>query len=53
MLISGVYFDIFFHQKKRNYKLGDYKKFYRQSQLRSGEIAKNEMLGTYLPTLGT
>ncbi len=26
MLISGVYFEFCFHQKKQNYKLGDYKK---------------------------
>ena len=29
--------------------LGDYKKNYRQSQLRSGEIAKKQNVG-YLPT---
>ncbi len=60
MLISGVHSDIF-PQKKRNYKLGDYKQNYRQSQLCSGEIEtnkqtnkrnKNEMLGTP-PPLGT
>ncbi len=52
MLTNGVHFDFFFHQKKRNYKLGDYKKLYRQSQLRSGEIEKqktHESLGTYPP----
>ncbi len=42
MLITGVHFDFFFHQKKRNYQLGDYKNIYRQSQLLSGEIAKNK-----------
>ncbi len=49
MLISGVHFEFFFHQKKRNYKLSDYKKFYRRSQLRFGEITKKRNVG-YLPT---
>ena len=58
MLISGVHFQFFYHQKMRNNKLGDYKKIYRQSQLRSGVIEnknKNEMLGTPYPPypLGT
>ena len=60
MLISGVHFDFFLPKRKPNYMLGDYKKVYCQSQLRSGEIAKKkeeknnkkpEMLGTP-PLLG-
>ena len=60
MLISRVHFDFFFHQKKRHYKLGDYKKIYRQSWKKkfiAGEVGKNkqtkktkpEMLGTPTP----
>ncbi len=48
MLISVVHFD-FFSPKEAELQVRRLQKIYRQSQLRSGEIAKNEMLGTPTP----
>ena len=49
MLIRGVHFD-FFSPKEAELQVRRLKKNYRQSQLRSDEVAKNEMLGP--PPLG-
>ncbi len=53
MLISGVHLYFFFHQKKRNYKLGDYKKEISQKSVAFQRNRKKKRKKKVVPTYPT